>query len=252
MIYIDPTSLGSTMDKSNLDNAWQQKDGERSRTSREYCKIVSMYGHDGTWGYTIFRAAYYPGSDDDFSAAISKIEEYVRWECYHLDEPHPGLEADQTPFEQLVLRFRNDVIEDTELESATMEQIAERFKVRVQSQGCDPGVYPRNRFCLVIDDEVLKAFAHLPGPDVVDRLQLNLGIKVIDIADENYSDDESDEDASDANEDEDPLPTWYWMWAAVNDLVELWCFLKSLSVEELSSEINGKRVLISSVPPHMA
>jgi len=109
----------------------------------------SSWGHaHGSWGYTVLRAVYTPGSDALFAAAVERLRRYVRFWCHQGRFRSYGERAEQLqiafaePNDEIVRRFHLDVVEDRErlagLDGNPDGLLAEYFGRWVAGRGLGP------------------------------------------------------------------------------------------------------------------
>jgi hypothetical protein len=116
-----------------------------------------------SWGYTIFRTVYTPGSDEAFPQAIERLAIYAK--AYVNDDialkRRPNQQPrDPLPNRELWGRYYNQVIEDEDtLAHATVEDVGRRFDVWI-SEHLNLDALPRRKtsnarfcYCLMLDQE---------------------------------------------------------------------------------------------------
>ncbi|KAH6640323.1 hypothetical protein F5144DRAFT_483533, partial [Chaetomium tenue] len=144
-------------------------DDEPRRASRMLLQVLADDDHDEShdyrysWGYTIFRTIYTPGSDEAFARAIERLAVYAK--TYVNDDialkRRPNQQPrDPLPNQELWSRYYNEVIEDEHtLANATVEDVGRRFDTWI-SEHLNLDALPRRRtsnarfyYCLMLDQE---------------------------------------------------------------------------------------------------
>jgi hypothetical protein len=147
------------------------------------------------WGFTIYRAVFGPGSNERFTAGLSRLEDWIRWSVrqsrYEEDwilwnrcpatVPPTGA---WDPTDAMAQRMWNEVVEDypdrdkvrsgegTEAGDDDFEPIGRAFIAWVESTGVDPlHLLVRYDHCLIIEELSLQAIERLPAevPEVKPR-----------------------------------------------------------------------------------
>lgn len=129
-----------------------------------YC-AASHYGC--TWGFTIYRTVYTPESDELFPKALEVLNKIVRrYTHVQIDWIRPVWNPDPAPNNELLRRFRNEVIEDpVALNNATVEAIAARFRAFAEELSPCPGYEnedTRYRVCLMVDEQAMRNLLLVP------------------------------------------------------------------------------------------
>lgn len=156
----------------DLWDASEDQPGEGTRESRTWCEHIRHYGDkdDYTWGFSIYRTVYRPGSDEQFATAINIIDQWVRYRVYFETQPWTGEPEfeDPIPNDQVWQRYRNEVVQDPELEGASIETIAERHRARAERLGRVVEECSRDRFAIIIDRKILDRLLQSPpmGPGI--------------------------------------------------------------------------------------
>lgn len=144
--------------------------------------LLLWNGHrKNQWGLAIVRTAYGPGSDELFQHALTligriaqvwsdgeaagvkrQIAQHKKEVCY-LD--HIPIEVDTRPNEELVRRYVNDVLEDSnQLDGASVATVREYFREWIASkQGTDIAGDMRFSACIMLDAETLAQLANAPS-----------------------------------------------------------------------------------------
>ncbi|KAH7113122.1 hypothetical protein B0J13DRAFT_574742 [Dactylonectria estremocensis] len=149
-------------------------DVEPGRTSR--IALQHLARHDGShdyaysWGYTIFRTVYGPGSDEDVAKALDRLAAYAKFFAQKEHAcPVVGQGAfDARPNEELWSRYRCELVQDEQtLADASESEVGERFDAWIrQRRRPFTTAYPvpnaRFLFCLMLDDESLENILALP------------------------------------------------------------------------------------------
>lgn len=215
-------------------------------------QLLSL-GEDGrgdfTWGFRIYRTTYTkPNSDADFAKAIEVLNAYMRDECFSYPEGKDDSDEEDKPrnddkaSQQLWQRLRNDIVQDRELlegASQTPAKITKLAQDWVHSHlGAKVYHSPRNRYFIVVDDEVIQHLLRLPMPPAYQSsVPAVYSVKVYDaefgldgayFGDEESSDE--DEDGSMCSEEDDGYRGWFWLPASM--LVWLW-FLEGNEAEAI-------------------
>ncbi|KAK4112963.1 hypothetical protein N656DRAFT_797517 [Canariomyces notabilis] len=144
-----------------------------------YIGLPRGHAH-GSWGYTILRTAYGPGSDALFAVALDRLKSYVHWWCHDGRFHAYGALCERErvdfdePNEELFRRFYVEVIEDREglahldgggtTGDARFMALGEYFRrwVAGVETGVQPEENPRFCTCLVLDSESAASLAALP------------------------------------------------------------------------------------------
>lgn len=151
-----------------------------------------MYGrHDSyTWGLRIYRTSYSePNADAEFNRAVDVLHSYMREEIFYDFENHgepwvkkdPNVNdgLDDAPQEQLWERLQNDIVQDREvLEGASPARLSELHHEWLESRGGKTMNNCRNRYSLILDEEVIDNLLFLPVPDV--QISPTICLKVLD------------------------------------------------------------------------
>lgn len=225
----------------DLRDAARERLEEDIRESRVYCDEISTWAgkDDFTWGFTIYRTVYRPGSDEQFSHALGIIDQWIQTKVFsevELYEKYNSLPepADSEPNQQVWRRYRNEIIEDRDqLDGATIDNIRERHVSLMASQGRDLTWNSRYRYPIMIDEQVLDMLLQSPymTPGTKPIQPLLYSVIVIDAT----------------GEDIDELPDYEgWVWCPCWDLVELWFQARDSAAEEWyrSWESNGATTCI--------
>lgn len=152
-------------------------DVESRRMSR--IALQHLAHHDGShdypysWGYTIFRTAYAPGSDKAFAKAIERLAVYAK--SFTQDEharPRLGQGAfDPRPNEELWSRYHCEVVQDEDnLAGASESEVGDMFEAWIRQHhraatsttSASPRPNARFLFCLMLDDESIENILELP------------------------------------------------------------------------------------------
>ncbi|KAH6962333.1 hypothetical protein BKA56DRAFT_679150 [Ilyonectria sp. MPI-CAGE-AT-0026] len=150
-------------------------DVEPVRMSR--MALQHLARHDGShdypysWGYTIFRTVYAPGSDEAVARAVERLAVYAKnFTQNEHARPRVGAGAfDTRPNEELWSRYRCEVVQDEEtLADASESEVGERFDAWIREHrrpvvaGTRPKPNARFLFCLMLDEESLENILALP------------------------------------------------------------------------------------------
>ncbi|KFY59938.1 hypothetical protein V496_05479 [Pseudogymnoascus sp. VKM F-4515 (FW-2607)] len=139
--------------------------------TRSTCRNLRSL-HQPTWGFTIFRTVYTPQSDAQFSLFLAKLDSYVKSSIDYELRPSPFIapstEApfDSSPNEEMKRRHANDVIEDLNLDGASIDEVRSAFTKWLKDSGVDlelPDPYTRHRVCIMVDEAVLNSV--VAGPE---------------------------------------------------------------------------------------
>lgn len=124
------------------------------------CPTPRSPGDPDSWGYTIFRTDYDPGSDEAFTKAVERLVVYAkRWAQVNKYEPEPNQIGRHHPHEELWGRYYSEVIQDEQtLANATASQVGERFDTWIRQQhrpavSNGPPTDSRFLFCLMLDED---------------------------------------------------------------------------------------------------
>lgn len=222
---------------AELEEALQHKsEAYTCNETSAYCRNLWLVGekHDPPWhwGYRVYRTTYSgPNSDADFENAMHVIKEYVRFDIS--SDPKKQKAGDVAVQEQLWKRFNLDVVQDPELEGASVERIHELAKEHVHSQGRKVYGAACCRFFLMIDCEVVRSLlTHTIPAKVPSYTYPEYGVKLLDAqyglphgywpGSGNADDSEDSDDSYDADEDLDH-PDEGWCWISPYDLLDQWC-----------------------------
>lgn len=150
-------------------------DVEPVRMSRIALQHLSR--HDGShdypysWGYTIFRTVYAPGSDEAVARAVERLAVYAKFFTQNEHaRPRVGAGAfDARPNEELWSRYYCEVVQDEQtLADASESEVGERFDawIRQRRRPVVTGTYPKPNarflFCLMLDEKSLENILALP------------------------------------------------------------------------------------------
>ncbi|KAK7413097.1 hypothetical protein QQX98_008045 [Neonectria punicea] len=150
-------------------------DVEPVRTSRialqHLARHDSSHDYPYSWGYTIFRTVYTPGSDEAVARAVERLAVYAKFFAQN-EHARPGVGAgafDARPNEELWSRYHCEVVQDEQtLANASESEVGERFDawIRQHRRPLITGTYPepnaRFLFCLMLDEESLENILALP------------------------------------------------------------------------------------------
>ncbi|KAI8648700.1 hypothetical protein NCS57_01482200 [Fusarium keratoplasticum] len=144
-------------------------DDEPTRLSR--IALQHLARHDGShdypysWGYTLFRTVYTPGSDEDVAKAVERLAIYAK---FFTQKEHARGAFDSRPNEELWSRYYCEVVQDEQaLANASESEVGERFDGWIrQHRRPATSLYPepnaRFLFCLMLDEESLENILALP------------------------------------------------------------------------------------------
>lgn len=148
------------------------------------------------WGYSIWRTVFTPGSDSAFARALDTINQWVKHECFtETNRAYVSADIqnhDYNAAREVWKRYRNDIIEDRDLDSASPETVRQRFMAWIESRGMEQNQTSRYRYCILIDEDVLETLSRFPTPptrDLSAKWQL-YSLKVIDVEIDGEGDDE--------------------------------------------------------------
>lgn len=145
--------------------------------------------HEPTWGFTIFRTIYSPGSDILFAQFLSKLRAYVEYAIDSDLRPSPFRAAgdettlDSRPNEEMKRRFANDIVESPDLDGANPDRVRDAFTKWLQARGVDAEIhqlYARHRVCIMVDEEALQSVAAAPTDPNEDHQIENAWVKVVE------------------------------------------------------------------------
>lgn len=147
--------------------------GRLSRIALQY-----LAHHDGShdypysWGYTIFRTVYAPGSDEAFAKAIERLAVYAKsFTRGEHARPRLGQGAfDPRPNEELWSRYYCEVVQNEEtLAGASESEVGDMFDAWIRQHrraATTTSAYPRPNarflFCLMLDKESIENILELP------------------------------------------------------------------------------------------
>ncbi|KAM0327425.1 hypothetical protein ACHAQA_005711 [Verticillium albo-atrum] len=149
-------------------------DVEPVRLSRLALQYLAR--HDGShdypysWGYTIFRTVYTPGSDEAIAQAVERLAVYAKFFTQN-EHARPRLGAgafDTRPNEELWSRYYCEVVQDEQnLANASESEVGEWFDAwigqhRRSATSTRPEPNARFLFCLMLDKESLENILALP------------------------------------------------------------------------------------------
>ncbi|KAK1963100.1 hypothetical protein LY78DRAFT_660628 [Colletotrichum sublineola] len=169
-------------------------DVEPERLSRIALRYLTP--HDGShdyaysWGYTVFRTAYGPGSDEAFAKAIERLAVYAK--RFTQDE-HARLRVgqgafDPRPNEELWSRYYCEEVQDEEtLANATESKVGEVFdawigrhrRAATIGNGTSPSPNARFLFALMLDEESIENILELPEDPRAPVYRCTSWVKVI-------------------------------------------------------------------------
>ena len=157
-----------------------------------------LTNHPTSWGFTLYRAAFGPGTDERFAEALRRLRVWVQWHTKQSryrgsltdsDIRSAGVPALGTPHDtdELARRFWIEVVEDyldrdavrcgleVKKGSEDFSPIGRAFIIWVRENGKnidqlehddfdadEPELYVRNDHCLIIDERALAALETLP------------------------------------------------------------------------------------------
>lgn len=139
--------------------------------TRSICRNLHSL-HQPTWGFTIFRTVYTPQSDAQFSLFLAKLDAYVKSSIDYELRPSlfsalsTELPFDSSPNEEMKRRYANDVIEDHNLDGASIDEVRSAFTKWLKDNRVDlelPDPYARHRVCIMVDEAVLNSV--VAGPE---------------------------------------------------------------------------------------
>lgn len=195
---------------------WGNNPPATSSTARDNLRALNWYirnGHrgraHGSWGYTVLRTVYTPGSDALVALALDRLKRYVHFWCHHDRFPAFGARCEERrcdfaePNDELFRRFYLEVVEDREglahLDGVSGDldgderfaALGDYFRRRVvagEGEGEEGGVAvadtgdrpeenPRYCVCLVLDSESAASLARLPERPPPLRCAADLGEK---------------------------------------------------------------------------
>lgn len=210
-----------------------------TRTSYRNCNRVIMHGkHDNyTWGFRIYLTAYSgPNADAEFNRAIDILHSYMCKNIFYDFEDHSKEDSTakdclyDAPEQQLWKRLRNDIVEDQALlEGASPARLNELHHEWLESRGGKTMQNCRNRYFLILDEEVIDNLLFLPPPD--GHISPTICMKVFDAEFglpssyfgnefEGLEDSDDDEDEEGYSSDEDDYEGWFWTRA--ESLKDIW------------------------------
>lgn len=130
-----------------------------------------------TWGYTIWRTVFTPGSDETFARALEVINQYVKAECFQEVEEVPSLAYAS---QELWQRFGTEIIEDRDLDGASSTTVRLRFKSWIEARGEKETETSRYRYCIMMDAEAVEALNRLPMPPKIDADPEHI-VRIVDV-----------------------------------------------------------------------
>ncbi|OQE22267.1 hypothetical protein PENSTE_c010G08197 [Penicillium steckii] len=115
------------------------------------------------WGFVIYRMAYTQISDQEWAAAIEKLDRYIEWLITrNAQESEPDSSSAKTlSLDQLIVEgYRNVVVDDPKLAAASIGDIRGRYHEWCKKHGFSidsiNGVV-RMDFCLALDDRSVRS-----------------------------------------------------------------------------------------------
>jgi hypothetical protein len=129
----------------------------------EHRAMLTYISHTPTdsWGFTIYRTVYMPGSDESFTAAIDKLNLYNRADLYK--EPEPS-DARKQLSDSIMAKCHHSILEDVEqFDQASPDDLRSHFLQSLSDSGKRLGsVGSENRAFIMIDEEVLNSITAAP------------------------------------------------------------------------------------------
>lgn len=151
------------------------KDDEPKRLPR--IALQHLADHDGShdyaysWGYTIFRTVYTPGSDEAVARAVDRLAVYAKhWaRTNERSRPRLGQPFDARPNEELCSRYYSEVVQDEQaLAGASESEVGDMFDAwirqhrRAPTTTARPCPNARFMYCLMLDQETIDNILALP------------------------------------------------------------------------------------------
>lgn len=133
----------------------------------EYKTFINDFRDNRSWGYVVFRTVYGDGIEEEFKAAMIKLEQIIRESLEHplkfgTHSPHPGERQALVDF--IMAHYQNTIIEDESLENATISTLQERFNQwMIENERDDGEGYVGNQYFMVIDEECLQSISAAPS-----------------------------------------------------------------------------------------
>lgn len=106
----------------------------RREWQRQVCRNLRSL-QQPTWGFTIFRTVYTPESDTQFPLLLAKLDAYVKDSVDAELRPNPFMAPstepafDSGPNEEMKRRYVNVVVEDRELDGASIDEVRDAFEL---------------------------------------------------------------------------------------------------------------------------
>ncbi|GLI76352.1 hypothetical protein PoHVEF18_004624 [Penicillium ochrochloron] len=117
------------------------------------------------WGYVIYRTSFTATSDEDFAAAIEKLDRY----CYSkmpLDKDRKHFWCQPNIHEVVREGYRNVIVQDPSLEGASTDVIRQRHIQWLEGRGFHLYLgIPRFDYCLFLDDRAVRSILASSEPD---------------------------------------------------------------------------------------
>lgn len=215
-----------------------------TRTPYRNCHRLIIHGEQGdyTWGFRIYRTSYSePNVDAEFNKAIDILRPYMREDIFYDFEHHrqpwgrkdPNVkdDLDNAPEQQLWKRLRNEIVENQEalLEDASPAKLSEMHHEWLESRGGKTMQDCRNRYFLILDDEIIDNLLILPPPD--GHISPTICMKVFDAKFglpssyfgnefEGLEDSDDDEDEEGYSSDDNDYEGWFW--TSAESLKDIW------------------------------
>lgn len=201
----------------------------------KFSRANSLLDH---WGFSIWRTVFTPGSDLAFARALDTINQWVKHECFEQsNRAHVSTAIRQHDHDaacEVWKRYRNEIVENRDLDGASPETVRQRFMAWIESRGMEQNQTSRYRYCILIDKDVLETLSRLPLPPIEGRKEAwqLYSLKVIDV--------EID------GEDDDEYPHGYrscimtppWM------LAHIYFFCHNVEAEKMRDELEGIPVYV--------
>ncbi|KAJ5981001.1 hypothetical protein N7481_008299 [Penicillium waksmanii] len=122
------------------------------------------------WGYVICRTAYAHTSDEEWAAAISKLDRYIYWAIDKVPSNFP----DEPNLDGLIREgYRNVIIDDSELAGAPVAAVRKRYHrwchyYNMQTDGSHGVV--RFDFCIALDDRSVQSILTSAEPEEAGKI----------------------------------------------------------------------------------
>jgi hypothetical protein len=144
--------------KPEWDNGWHD-------WIPRFFQFQTTYTGGWPWGYVIYRTSFMTTSDQDWAAAIDKLDRYCHSQMLLAkDREHFRF---QPNIHELVREgYQNVIVQDPNLEGASVDVIRKRHIKWVERRGFDLHLgIPRFDYCLFLDDRAIRSILASSEPD---------------------------------------------------------------------------------------